>query len=251
MDRRKFLSTSVGLSTLVGVSGCLSDPTKATFTYQPANPDPGQSIVFDATGSEGDSYRWIFKDGEGHRERRRGKKVTLRTAPNEPGVVIATLQVQNDSGFCLSLDCGRVSTSKRVYVGPSSTDSTQQGGIHIDTEKVDLSLRGNKTKISTDESGIVQFSATNLIGNEDLTIQLILETDAGLSVSSSRFVDSGGGQYTSTFVLGPGESEGIRINIEADTPGQHTLTGRAAYYFGDNTNDIQTESATIDIVSTS
>jgi hypothetical protein len=254
MDRRQFLQTTAGTSALAGLSGCLADPAEASFTYQPTNPDPGEPIVFDASGSEGDTYYWTFEDSEGDTLRRQGQKVTIE--PDEAGAFITTLKVTShgptsQAPICGSLTCNKEKTTKRVYVQSDSADTVDQDQIQIDTDRVNILLKGDTTSISLDETGYIQFNAANLIGNKKLTIQLILETHSGISVSSTAFTESGGGQYTSTFVLEPGESRGLRIGITANKPGQHTVVGHAIYYFGDESDETEIQSGQVEIVATS
>lgn len=255
MGRRKFIKLFGATGVLTGISGCLSPSAEATFDYQPSNPTPGEPIVFDAGESTGDVYTWEFVDSEEDEINRQGEQVSIRT--DGPGVIIATLTAASaipfvPTGTCRidGFGCSVNETTKRVYVQSDSAGSNQNQ-LQIETEQVNISLTGDKTGISVNDTALLQFSASNLIGNSDLTIQLIIETPSGISVTSSAFIESGGGQYTSTFVLSPGESKGTRIQIDPTAAGRYTITGHAVYYFGDDTNDRQSRSVDIPITVTS
>jgi hypothetical protein len=57
-----------------------------------------------------------------------------------------------------------------------------------------------------------------------------------MMVSSSEFVQSGAGQYTTTYELEPGQGRDIEVRIEASQVGDFNVEGRVVYYFG---NDIK------------
>jgi hypothetical protein len=58
-----------------------------------------------------------------------------------------------------------------------------------------------------------------------------------MSVSSSEFVQSGAGQYTTTYEIEPGKGRDIEVRIAANQIGDFNVTGRVVYYFGDNIKD--------------
>jgi len=60
-----------------------------------------------------------------------------------------------------------------------------------------------------------------------------------LSVSSSEFVQSGAGQYTTTYELEPGQGRDIEVRIETNQPGDFNVQGRVVYYFGENTKKLE------------
>lgn len=259
MNRRDYFKTMISAGTIGALSGCISPPVDASFSYQPSNPAPGESIVFDASDSTADIYDWEFVDSEGNEISRSGEKVTIRTEPNETGVVLATLRavsgsIAADAYSCSALGggygCAIEKTTKRVFIQSSSSEDSKDK-LQVETEEVNISLTGDKTGISLDETAILQFSASNLIGNKELNIQLIIETPSGIAVTGSAFIESGGGQYTSTFILSPGESRSTRIQIVPSTPGNFTITGHAIYYFGNQTEDRQSHNANIPITVTS
>ena len=60
-----------------------------------------------------------------------------------------------------------------------------------------------------------------------------------MSVSSSEFVQSGAGQYTTTYELEPGQGRDIEVRIETNQPGDFNVQGRVVYYFGENTKKLE------------
>jgi hypothetical protein len=257
MRRRRVIQSLGAAGALAGLSGCLATAAEAAFTYQPSNPVAGEPIVFDASDSTAEAYRWEFEDTTGDEVYRDGEKVTIRT--DGPGAFTATLRVATafvtNSDACAELGsgpgCSVDESVQRVYVQSKASNESNQDRLQVDTEQVNILLKGSETGISVDESASLQFSAANLVGNRDLTIQLIIETPTGVSVTGGAFIESGQGQYTSTFVLDPGESKGLRIQIEPNEPGKHTITGYAVYYFGDDTENRESRSVQIPITVTS
>jgi len=120
--------------------------------------------------------------------------------------------------------------------------------LRVDDDHVNLFLKTQKTIVTPGEPASLTFSATSLISAPDpVTVQLILEVPSGVSVSGTEFVSSGGGQYTTTLTLEPGESEGMRIQITGNELGRATVTGETVYYIGDNRTNATSRRATIPI----
>jgi len=66
-----------------------------------------------------------------------------------------------------------------------------------------------------------------------------------MSVSSTEFVESGAGQYTTTYEIEPGKGRDIEVRIAANQVGDFNVTGRVIYYFGNNKKD--GEDCTLDL----
>jgi hypothetical protein len=110
-----------------------------------------------------------------------------------------------------------------------------------------LQLTGTRTQITTDELASLTFSGVNLVGNEPMTIQLILQSPSGVSIASVTNADSGSNQYTAVFTLAPGESRNVRVALNANQPGTHVVNGIAAYYFGDNKTETKRYSQSLEL----
>ncbi|MBU4075639.1 MAG: hypothetical protein KKI06_02850, partial [Euryarchaeota archaeon] len=76
--------------------------------------------------------------------------------------------------------------------------------------------------------------AVNLITKPPMTVQVLLYPPSGMSVSSSIFVESGAGIYTTTYTLNPGKGRDIEVRIKTNQVGDFNVKGRIVYYFGDN-----------------
>ena len=97
-----------------------------------------------------------------------------------------------------------------------------------------VSLHGEKTEVFSGEDILLKLSAVNLITKPPMHVQVIIIPPSGMSVSSSEFVQSGAGQYTTTYELEPGQGRDIEVRIESYQPGEFNVKGRVVYYFGEN-----------------
>jgi hypothetical protein len=122
-------------------------------------------------------------------------------------------------------------------VGTQSTAADEgQRPIDIDTDRVNVYLQAQQTKIGDGESVIFVHSATNYITNErPLTVQLLLEAPSGSDVFATSGVEQGSGsQFNTVTTLAPGEQESFRIQAEFHDPGEYEITAQAVYFFGQN-----------------
>ncbi|MGB9926781.1 MAG: hypothetical protein ACPK85_00080 [Methanosarcina sp.] len=97
-----------------------------------------------------------------------------------------------------------------------------------------VNLHGEKTDVIAGEDILLKLSAVNLITKPPMHVQVIIIPPSGMSVSSSEFVQSGAGQYTTTYELDPGQGRDIEVRIESYQPGEFNVKGRVVYYFGGN-----------------
>ncbi|MBU3966758.1 MAG: hypothetical protein KKG76_05185 [Euryarchaeota archaeon] len=95
-----------------------------------------------------------------------------------------------------------------------------------------VELHGEKTDVVLGEDIILKLSAVNIITKPVMTVQVILIPPSGMSVSSSEFVTSGAGQFTSTFNIITGAGKDIEVRIKANQIGDFEVKGRVIYYFG-------------------
>ena len=105
-------------------------------------------------------------------------------------------------------------------------------------ENASVELHGEKTDVVLGEDIILKLSAVNIITKPMMTVQVILIPPSGMSVSSSEFVTSGAGQFTSTFNISTGTGKDIEVRIKANQAGDFNVTGRVIYYFGDDKSGI-------------
>jgi LemA protein len=95
-----------------------------------------------------------------------------------------------------------------------------------------VKLYGLKTDVELGENIVLKLSAVNLITKPVMTAQVILIPPSGMSVTSSDFVVSGAGQYSTTYKLEPGSLKDIEIMIQTVQTGDFVVEGRVIYYFG-------------------
>lgn len=108
-----------------------------------------------------------------------------------------------------------------------------------------VELHGEKTDVVLGEDIILKLSAVNIITKPTMTVQVILIPPSGMSVSSSEFVTSGAGQFTSTFNISTGAGRDIEVRIQTNQAGDFNVKGRVIYYFG---GDISTaEESTLNL----
>lgn len=100
-----------------------------------------------------------------------------------------------------------------------------------------VNLHGEKTSVLKGEDILLKLSAVNFITKPTMHVQAIIIPPSGMSVSSSEFVESGAGQYTTEYVLEPGKGRDIEVRIAANQVGDFTVTGKVVYYFGSNKED--------------
>lgn len=114
-------------------------------------------------------------------------------------------------------------------------------------EMISVYLYGHKTDVTVGEDILLDLSAINLITRPQMTVQLILKVPSGMSVTSSGFIFGGGGQYTSTFTVEPGEAKLIEVHIIANQAGNFNVVGDICYYFGGNVSTASYESTTLPV----
>ncbi len=121
------------------------------------------------------------------------------------------------------------------YLRPKQTEKTENNNEGQSSASVQL--YGEKTDVTLGEDILLRLSAVNLITKPTMSIQVILLPPSGMSVTSSEFVNSGAGQYTTTYELEPGQGKDIEIRIKSNQVGNFDVNGRVIYYFdGDPDN---------------
>ncbi len=108
-------------------------------------------------------------------------------------------------------------------------------------------LHGEKTSVVLGEDILLRLSAVNLITNPPMTVQVMLYPPSGMSVTSSEFVISGAGIYTTTYLLNPGDGKDIEVRIKTNQIGDFSVKGRIIYYFGDDKKSAEDHTLTLPI----
>jgi len=131
------------------------------------------------------------------------------------------------------------------YIQKESEDTGSSKSSKQAPPSASVSLHGEKTEVVSGEDILLKLSAVNLITKPTMHVQVIIIPPSGMMVSSSEFVQSGAGQYTTTYELEPGQGRDIEVRIESSQVGDFNVEGRVVYYFGE---DIQNaEDYTLDL----
>lgn len=123
------------------------------------------------------------------------------------------------------------------YLRPKQTEKTENNNEGQSSASVQL--YGEKTDVTLGEDILLRLSAVNLITKPTMSIQVILLPPSGMSVTSSEFVNSGAGQYTTTYELEPGQGKDIEIRIKSNQVGNFNVNGRVIYYFDGDPEDAE------------
>lgn len=126
------------------------------------------------------------------------------------------------------------SSKTAVEVLPGTIPIQTASAVMPDPMSSAVLLHGEKTSVVLGEDILIRLSAVNLITNPTMTVQVILYPPSGMSVTSSEFVMSGAGIYTTTYLLKPGDGKDIQVSIKTNQVGDFSVQGRIIYYFGDN-----------------
>lgn len=150
-----------------------------------------------------------------------------------------------------------VATSNGIYVllGGSPNEfffSSSPAPIPIpgsgpELKKASVYLYGHKTNVNVGEDIILDLSAVNLITNPNMTVQLILQVPSGMSITSVEFIKGGGGQYTATYSVEPGNTRLIEVCIRANQVGNFFVTGYLCYYFAGNKSTAEYRTVTLPV----
>lgn len=95
-----------------------------------------------------------------------------------------------------------------------------------------VQLYGEKTDVVMGEDIVLKLSAVNVIAKPPMAVQVIISPPSGMSVTSSEFVTSGAGQYTSSYTVDPGAGKDFEVRIKPNQTGDFEVKGRVVYYFG-------------------
>lgn len=110
-----------------------------------------------------------------------------------------------------------------------------------------VQLHGEKTDVVVGEDILLRLSAVNLITKPLMHVQVIIIPPSGMSVTSAGFVKSGAGQFTTTYEIVPGKGRDIEVRIKSNQVGDFEVEGRAIYYFGDDTENVEDHTLTLPI----
>ena len=237
LSRRQIL-TGGGILGLVSLSGlginALREPPIAEISYRPSQPTVSEPVVFHAQGSAGDDFRWYFDNEQTPAET--GEEISHTF--EQPGIHTVELTAR------YSLPPQKSQTTVRriaVLPGNQIPSESENREITIEEDDIEAHLRSTKSTVPVDSSATLQFSATNLIGNDELHVQLMIETPSDLYLTGARSPVSGAGLYTNEETVSPGESVNMRLTVSPQATGIMLIRGWLVYYFGDDIENRRVE----------
>lgn len=107
----------------------------------------------------------------------------------------------------------------------------QIGILQATNGDVKVNLGFERTTVKEGEEVMVTLSAINPETNPSLNIQLILTVPDEMSITAIEFIESGGRQYTATYLVKPGDERHINIFVKTHKPGVYYIKGDYYYYF--------------------
>lgn len=93
-----------------------------------------------------------------------------------------------------------------------------------------VSLYGEKTNVIVGDDIILKLSATHLISQPPMRVQVLLYPPSGMSVTSADFVESGTGIYSTTFDIDGATGRNIDVHIKSNQAGDFMVRGEVVYY---------------------
>ncbi len=125
-----------------------------------------------------------------------------------------------------SLHTGKSNTTRVIVITSSIREAP--------ASNASVQLHGEKTDVVQGEDVMLRLSAVNLITKPVMHVQVIILPPSGMSVTSSEFVQSGAGQFTTTYEIPPGKGRDIEVRIRSNQVGEFQVEGRIVYYFGED-----------------
>ncbi len=126
--------------------------------------------------------------------------------------------------------------SIKVVSSPPITTPTVSSTFRTCGPNASVNIHGERTDVVLGEDILLKLSAVNLIIKPVMHVQVIIIPPSGMSVTSSEFVESGAGQYTTAYELEPSKGRDIEVRIRSNEVGDFVVNGRVIYYF-DNEKD--------------
>lgn len=142
-----------------------------------------------------------------------------------------------------------------AVVAPGAAQSTQstpsEGGtsiIDLQNEQVNIELQAQRQTVDADEPVVLDLSAVSYVTNDEpITLQLILESASGVSISKTTARRGGGNQFSTVAKLEPGAAESIRVLVNPSEPGTYEITAEVIYFVGTDRESSTGERTSIEI----
>lgn len=109
--------------------------------------------------------------------------------------------------------------------------------IDLENEEVNIELQAQQRTVEHDEPVILVLSAASYITNSDpITVQLIIESSSGVSITTSTAEQGSGNQFSTVTTINPGYSESLQVIVSPSEPGTYEITSEIVYFVGENRN---------------
>jgi len=183
----------------------------------PANPRVGEDVTFDASGSTVDgsdeivAYEWDLSGSDSV-----DTSGQLAVERFDEGTHAISLTLRSDAGL------------------EQSIETT----IEVAPERANIQITATDTELSVNESTAIEYSVTNFITSEELTVQLILEKPNDVAVTDITNA-RGTNQFTAVATVPPGQQQPISIRLEPNTAQSFVINAIADYYVGDDQSDAE------------
>jgi len=215
-----------------------------TVSHNPTKPTIGQSVVFDASDSyspDGNTLYYFWRLGETTDTSLPPEAVYAAEGPkfahrfNSKGRHTVEVIVTPENNVVQDADA-----FPHLEYGPGDADELTRASdvvevqelredpLEVERNDVNIHLKASSQSNPVGDPALLSFSVANLIGGPSLTAQLILQIPSNLTVNGTSF-DEGGGQFTSTYSVAPGESKTDTLRIDAREPGPYLITGYVVY----------------------
>lgn len=173
--------------------------------------------------------------------------------PGETREIKYTLRAKESGTF--NLDPAGVTYAdgdRNIQEGESDATSIkviqdEEDGTLSSSSSASVNLHGEKSNVVLGEDILLKLSAVNLITKPTMHVQVIIIPPTGMSVTSSEFVQSGAGQFTTTYELEPGNGRDIEVKIKSNQVGDFNVEGRVVYYFGNDKEKSEDHTLTLPI----
>jgi PGF-CTERM protein len=130
--------------------------------------------------------------------------------------------------------------------------SVKAVSITVSAKGPTVHFKSTKLTINKGENAVFTLGALNPIGRKNMTVELILKTPSGVSVSGISFVKSGGGMYQATYEIEPGEGmKLITVNLIGNELGSHKIEAEVHYTVPDGEVKTQHEMLTLTVIDES
>lgn len=107
--------------------------------------------------------------------------------------------------------------------------------IDVNNEEVNIQLQAQQREVEHGEPVVLVLSATSYVTNtEPLTVQLIVESSTGVSITESTAEQGSGSQFSTVTTVDPGSSESLRVIVDPNEAGTYQITTEIVYYVGDD-----------------